>query len=132
MIVDLPPGTGDVPLTVLQSLPITGVLIISSPQDLVSMVVKKSIKMAQKMGKPIVGLVENMSGVICPHCGQLLEIFGKSTGKKVAAEMGIAYLGGLKWDPNLMELVDAGKIEDYDSSDVQYLTDKIVNSINTR
>lgn len=92
MIVDLPPGTGDVPLTVLQSLPVTGVVTVSSPQDLVAMVVKKSIKMTQKLNKPIIGLVENMSSVVCPHCGNQLEVFGPSTGAEVAADMGIPYL----------------------------------------
>lgn len=82
MIVDLPPGTGDVPLTVMQSLPVSGIIIVSSPQELVLMVVKKTIKMAQKMNIPILGLVENMRYAICTHCDEKLEIFGKSQGEK--------------------------------------------------
>lgn len=126
MIVDLPPGTGDVPLTVLQSLPVTGVLIVSSPQDLVSMVVKKSIKMTQKLEKPIIGLVENMSGVVCPHCGNILEVFGKSQGEKVAAAMNIPYLGGLKWDPAIIKLADEGKIEDYNLTEMEDIVNRII------
>ena len=87
MVVDMPPGTGDVPLTVLQSLPITGLIIVFSPQDLVMMVVKKTIKMAQKMNVPILGLVENMSYTVCSHCGERLDIFGKSTAQGAAKEM---------------------------------------------
>lgn len=126
MVVDLPPGTGDVPLTVLQSLPVTGVLIVSSPQDLVAMVVRKSINMTRKLDKPIIGLVENMGGVVCPHCGNILEVFGKSQGEKVAAAMGIPYLGSLKWDPGIIELADQGRIEDYDLSEAEDIINRIL------
>ncbi len=113
MIVDLPPGTGDAPLTVLQSLPLSGLVIVSSPQDLAVMVVKKAIKMARMMNVPIVGLIENMSELLCPHCGEKIEIFGKSQADQVAAVTGIRLLGCLPLDPELARLGDSGKIEDY-------------------
>jgi Mrp family chromosome partitioning ATPase len=113
LIVDLPPGTGDAPLTVLQSLPLDGLVIVSSPQDLAIMVVKKAIKMARMMNVPILGLVENMSGLVCPHCGKLIEMFGKSKADEVAAATGLKLLGRLPLDPDLSLLADSGAIEDY-------------------
>jgi len=115
MIVDLPPGTGDVPLTVMQTLPVSGIVIVSSPQDLAFMVVKKTINMAKKMNIPILGLVENMSYAICPNCNEKLEIFGKSQGGKVATDTGIDFLGQIPWDTSLNQLMDQGKIEEYQS-----------------
>lgn len=126
MIVDLPPGTGDVPLTVMQSLPVNGIVIVSSPQDLAVMVVKKTIKMAQKMNIPILGLVENMSYAVCPNCSDKLEIFGKSQGVQAAKDTDIDFLGGLPWDINLNSLIDTGKIEDYVSSDINNIVEKII------
>ena len=90
------------------------------------MVVKKSIKMTQKLNKPIIGLVENMSSVVCPHCGNQLEVFGPSTGAEVAADMGIPYLGSLKWDPRIIDLVDQGKIEDYDLTSVEDIITQVL------
>lgn len=113
MIVDLPPGTGDAPLTVLQSLPLDGLVIVSSPQDLAVMVVKKAVKMARMMNVPILGLVENMSGLKCPHCGEAIEMFGKSQADQVAAATGIRLLGRLPLDPQLSSLGDSGSVEDY-------------------
>ncbi len=130
MIVDLPPGTGDVPLTVLQSLPVTGVVIVTSPQDLVSMVVKKSIKMTQKLDKPILGLIENMSGVVCPCCGNFLEVFGQNRGQKVAEQMNIPYLGSLRWEPELIRMADEGIIEDYKSEEIEGITARLIEEIN--
>jgi len=118
MIVDLPPGTGDVPLTVMQSLPVNGIVIVSSPQDLATMVVKKTIKMAQKMEINILGLVENMSYAICPNCSDKLEIFGKSQGKQVAQDTGIDFLGGIPWDTALNKLIDQGQITEYVSAEI--------------
>jgi len=126
MVVDLPPGTGDVPLTVMQSLPVNGIVIVSSPQDLAFMVVKKTIKMAQKMNIPILGIVENMSYAICPHCNEKIEIFGHSQGERVAGETGIDYLGSLPWDSTLNELVDEGKIEEYNSIEMEDIVKQIV------
>lgn len=129
MVVDLPPGTGDVPLTVMQSLPVTGIVIVSSPQDLAFMVVKKTIKMAQKMNVPIVGLIENMSYALCPHCNEKLEIFGKSQGAEVAKNTGIEFLGGLHWDAELTGLVDNGKVEQYESAEVNAVVDKLMQAL---
>lgn len=126
MIVDLPPGTGDVPLTVMQTLPVSGIVIVSSPQDLAFMVVKKTIKMAQKMNIPILGLVENMSYAICTHCEEKLQLFGKPQGQQVAQDTGIDYLGGLPWDAQLNALVDQGKVEDYNSAEMQSIVDQIM------
>lgn len=126
MVVDMPPGTGDVPLTVLQTLPVSGIVIVSSPQDLAFMVVKKAIKMARKMDIPILGLVENMSYAICSHCNEKLELFGKSQGAKVAQDSGIDYLGGLPWDANLNTLLDQGRIEEYQSADIENIVAEIL------
>lgn len=126
MIVDLPPGTGDVPLTVMQSLPVNGIVIVSSPQDLANMVVKKTIKMAQKMDINILGLVENMSYAVCPNCNDKLEIFGKGQGDQVARDTNIDFLGGLPWDLNLTALIDQGKITSYVSNEVNTIVEKII------
>ena len=113
LIVDLPPGTGDVPLTVMQSLPLEGLVIVSSPQELALMVVSKAIKMAESIKIPILGLVENMSYTICPNCGEKIEIFGPSKGKEAAEAFGLKFLGSLPLDPHLGELCDKGKIGEY-------------------
>ena len=129
MIVDLPPGTGDVPLTVMQSLPVNGIIIVSSPQELVAMVVKKTIKMAQKMAIPILGLIENMSYAVCPHCGDKLNIFGESRGALVAQESSIDFLGGLRWDVEFNRLVDKGLIEQYHAPDMPIIAEQIVRKL---
>lgn len=131
LIVDLPPGTGDVPLTVLQSLPVTGIVIVSSPQDLAFMVVKKTIKMTQKLSIPILGLVENMSFAICNHCGEKLEIFGKSQGEVIARDSGIELLGKLPWDAELNNLVDQGRIEEYDSPAAHEMVENIIRVLDS-
>lgn len=113
LVVDLPPGTGDAPLTVMQSLPLDGLLIVTSPQDLAVMVVKKAIKMARMMQVPILGLVENMSGLICPHCGKSIDLFGPSQAEAVAQETGIRLLGTIPLDPEISRLGDGGEIEKY-------------------
>ncbi|MDD4169928.1 MAG: Mrp/NBP35 family ATP-binding protein [Desulfotomaculaceae bacterium] len=116
LFVDLPPGTGDVPLTVMQSLPLNGVVIVSSPQDLAVMIVSKAIKMAQMMDTSILGLVENMSGVICPHCGEEFPLFGTGQGQEICEKFRIPFIGSLPIDPHLSSLCDQGKIEEYDSN----------------
>jgi Mrp family chromosome partitioning ATPase len=127
MIVDLPPGTGDVPLTVMQSLPVNGIVMVSSPQDLSFLVVKKTIKMAQKVNVPIIGLIENMSYASCPHCGDIIEMFGKSQGEQVARDTGLEFLGKLPWDPQLNNCVDEGKIEDYQApAEIDNIARKII------
>ncbi|MBQ4044430.1 MAG: Mrp/NBP35 family ATP-binding protein [Clostridia bacterium] len=111
MFVDMPPGTGDVPLTVFQSLPLDGIIIVTTPQDLVSMIVKKAINMAKLMNIPVIGLVENMSYVKCPDCGKELHVFGESKAEEVCAEYGLKLLGRVPLDPNLASLCDKGIIE---------------------
>lgn len=116
LIVDLPPGTGDVPLSVMQSLPLDGLVVVSSPQDLAVMVVKKAIKMAEQMSIPILGLVENMSYLKCPDCGKEIRIFGASNVNDVALTYDLKILEVLAIDPELAHLCDCGKIEQYNSS----------------
>lgn len=111
MFVDMPPGTGDVPLTVYQSLPLDGIIIVTSPQELVGMIVEKAVKMAQKMGIPILGIIENMSYVACPDCGKKIEIFGKSHIHEIANQYGVPVLAQLPIDPEVTEMVDSGTIE---------------------
>ncbi|MEC9488973.1 MAG: Mrp/NBP35 family ATP-binding protein [Halanaerobium sp.] len=122
LFVDLPPGTGDAPLTVLQSLPLSGIVIVSSPQDLAVMVVKKAVNMVKQLDIPVLGLIENMSYAICPDCGKKLEIFGRSRGQEAAASMGIPYLGGVPIDSELAELSDAGRLEDYENETIASLS----------
>ena len=111
MFVDCPPGTGDVPLTVYQSLPLDGIVIVSSPQELVSMIVSKAANMAKMMNIPVLGLVENMSYVVCPDCGKHINVFGESHIEKVADEFGYDLLGRIPMDGKLAALVDRGMIE---------------------
>ena len=111
MFVDMPPGTGDVPLTVFQSLPVDGIIVVTSPQDLVSMIVTKAVNMAKMMDIPVLGLVENYSYFQCPDCGKKHAIFGDSHLEKVAMELEIPVLAQLPIDPSLAAAFDAGKIE---------------------
>lgn len=112
MMVDMPPGTGDVPLTVFQSLPVDGIVIVTSPQELVSMIVKKAVHMAQMMKIPVLGIVENMSFYRCPDCGREENIFGESRLPAVASSLGLEVLGRIPLDPKLAALSDAGRIEE--------------------
>ena len=114
MFVDMPPGTGDVALNVFQTLPIDGVIIVASPQELVSMVVEKAVKMAQMMHIPIVGLVENMSYVSCPDCGKKICLFGEGKTEEAAAKYGLPVLAKMPIDPALAKLVDEGDIESFE------------------
>lgn len=114
LFVDMPPGTGDVPLTVFQSLPVDGIIVVTSPQELVSMIVGKAVRMAEMMDIPVLGLVENMSYLTCPDCGKEIEVFGKSTVAEVAKEYGIDVLGRLPIDPKLATACDNGEIEDFE------------------
>ena len=111
MFVDMPPGTGDVPLTVFQSLPIDGIIIVTTPQDLVSMIVEKAAKMAQMMNVPVIGIVQNMSYVICPDCGKEMHIFGEGKISEVAKKYNYEILGELPIDAKLAKLCDKGIIE---------------------
>jgi Mrp family chromosome partitioning ATPase len=113
LVVDLPPGTSDASLTVMQSFPLEGVILVTSPQDLAGMVVKKAAKMARHMKVPILGLLENMSYVICPDTGRKLEVFGPSHAQEMAREIAVPLLGRLPIDPDITRLCDAGRIEEY-------------------
>ncbi len=112
MFIDMPPGTGDVALTIFQSLPLEGIVVVTSPQELVGMIVEKAVKMANMMNIPVIGLVENMSYLRCPDCGKILRPFGESHIKKLALQYGIPHTAELPIDPELAQAVDGGRIED--------------------
>jgi Mrp family chromosome partitioning ATPase len=111
LLVDLPPGTGDVPLTVMQSLPLDGMIVVSSPQELVELIVKKAVHMAEQMQIPVLGLIENYSFLECPDCKRKIDLFGKSRAEKVAASSRLTLLGRLPVVPEVAELADEGRIE---------------------
>lgn len=111
MFVDMPPGTGDVPLTVFQSLPVDGIIVVTSPQELVGMIVEKAVRMAEMMNIPVIGLVENLSGFRCPTCGTVHEVFGHSGIEQVAAAHSISLVERMPIDPALSALCDLGSIE---------------------
>ena len=113
LFIDMPPGTGDVPLTVFQSIPIAGIVIVTTPQDLVKMVVEKAVNMAQMMNVPVLGLVENMSYLSCPDCGKKIEIFGASKAKAIAAQYAIPSVAQMPLDANISALADKGDIASY-------------------
>jgi Mrp family chromosome partitioning ATPase len=118
LLVDLPPGTADAPLTVFQSLPLQGVVVVTTPQDLALMVVGKAINMAKTLSEQlapvkILGLIENMSYLVCPHCGERIEVFGRSKAPEAAKKTGIPFLGAVPIDPEISKLADEGRIEDY-------------------
>lgn len=113
MYVDMPPGTGDVPLTVFQSVPLDGIIVVTSPQELVSLIVSKAVNMAKMMNVPIIGIVENFSWFECPDCGKIHYIFGKGATDAAAVEFELPVLGRIPFDPGLAALCDEGRIEDY-------------------
>ena len=129
MFVDMPPGTGDVPLTVFQSLPVDGVVIVTSPQDLVSMIVGKAVKMAGIMNIPVLGIVENMSYFKCPDCGKEYAVFGDSKIEEIAASFGIEHIARLPIDPMIAAKVDAGEVESIPGEPVSGLVDLIERGI---
>lgn len=118
LFIDMPPGTGDVPLTVFQSIPLAGIVIVTTPQDLVKMIVEKAVNMANMMNVPVLGLVENMSYLTCPDCGKRMEVFGESKAKAIASEYGIPAVARMPLDPNIAKLADAGRIEDYETQEL--------------
>ena len=125
MFVDMPPGTGDVPLTVFQSLPVNGVIVVTSPQELVGMIVEKAVNMANMMSKPVVGLVENMSYYVCPDCGKAHSIFGESHIDETAAKFGIPHVAKLPINNEYASACDAGKIETVEVPELKELADYI-------
>lgn len=129
LLVDLPPGTADIPLTVLQSLPLSGVIIVSTPQDLSNMVVRKAVKMARKMNIPILGVIENMSYLVIPETDNKIELFGKSRGDEMAKAAEAPLLGRIPVDPELAMLCDSGLIEHYRSRDFAALAREITTNL---
>ncbi|WP_322174591.1 Mrp/NBP35 family ATP-binding protein [Acutalibacter caecimuris] len=125
MFVDMPPGTGDAPLTVFQSLPLAGIIIVTSPQELVGMIVSKAVEMAKLMNIPVLGLVENMSYFQCPDCGKKVELFGKSHIDEVAAKYALPVLGKLPIDPTLASACDRGIIELFEGNWLEAAADTI-------
>ena len=128
LFIDMPPGTGDVPLTVFQSIPIAGIVIVTTPQDLVKMVVEKAVNMARIMNIPVLGLVENMSYLTCPDCGKKIEVFGASKAKAIAAEYGIPAIAQMPLDARISTLADNGRIEDYETEALGDILTQIENA----
>jgi Mrp family chromosome partitioning ATPase len=127
LFVDMPPGTGDVPLTVFQSLPVDGIIVVTSPQELVSMIVGKAVKMADMMNVPVLGLVENMSYFECPDCGKKINVFGESKLEEVAEQYGVDILGRLPINPKLAAACDRGMIELYEGDWLDEAAKKLEN-----
>lgn len=125
MVIDCPPGTGDVPLTVFQSIPVDGIIIVTSPQDLVSLIVSKAVNMAKLMNIPIIGIVENMSYVECPDCGKKIEIFGKSHTEETAKQFGIPVLARIPVNPELASQCDKGVIELFEGDWMSAVADAV-------
>jgi len=129
LLVDLPPGTSDAPLTIIQSIPLDGVVLVTSPQELSMMVVKKAMNMAKEMGVPLLGMIENMSYYECPHCGKISYIFGKGITHKSAEENGIPFLGKIPLDPSLSYLSDSGRTEEYESEHLDKMLGKLLRAL---
>ena len=127
LFVDMPPGTGDVPLTVFQSLPVDGIIVVTSPQDLVSMIVSKAVEMAKMMNVPVLGLVENMSYVSCPDCGRKIHLFGEGKTAEAAKRHNLQVLAEMPIDPALAALTDAGDIESFQGNWLDGAADRLEN-----
>ncbi|MBE7087991.1 MAG: Mrp/NBP35 family ATP-binding protein [Clostridiales bacterium] len=130
MFIDMPPGTGDVPLTVFQSLPIDGIIIVTTPQDLVGMIVGKAVKMANMMNVPILGIVENMSYLQCPDCGRKLSVFGESSVDALALEHSIPAVAKVPIDQNLTRFADCGQIEFLQNNYLSDFLSKVIKNLN--
>ncbi len=126
LIVDLPPGTSDASLTVMQSMPLNGIVLVTSPQSLAGMVVRKAASMAEQLGVPLVGIIENMSYVKCPDCGKVIEVFGSSTSADLAATMRVPLLGRLPLNPSIAELGDSGRLEEYQASEFAPIVERLL------
>jgi Mrp family chromosome partitioning ATPase len=132
LILDLPPGTADASLTVMQSFPLDGIVLVTSPQDLAGLVVRKAANMAKHLGIQLIGLVENMSHIICPKCGERIFVFGESQVENSAEMIGTPVLGNLPLDTLLSVLCDFGKIEDYHSEELDHITDQLIDFVSTK
>jgi Mrp family chromosome partitioning ATPase len=132
LVVDLPPGTSDASLTVMQSIPLSGVVLVTSPQDLAGMVVRKAARMAAQMNTPILGVVENMSYATCPECGARIEVFGPSQATYTTTELGAPLLGRIPLDPELSHHCDVGRIEAYDTEAFEPIVERVVERLEAR
>lgn len=128
MFVDMPPGTGDVPLTVFQSIPLDGVIVVTSPQDLVAMIVNKAVGMAEMMNVPVLGVVENMSYLKCPDCGKEIKVFGDSHIERIAEKHGLEVLARIPIDPRIAEACDQGRVEELELPEMEKLTKRITQA----
>jgi Mrp family chromosome partitioning ATPase len=131
LIVDLPPGTADVPLTAFQSLPVDGILMVTTPQELAGMIVEKAAGLAKQMRKPILGIVENMAMVTCPHCGEGFELFGPSHAQELADRIGAPVLARLPIDPEVTRQADTGHVEDVQMPSFTAVTEALVEYVAT-
>lgn len=129
LFIDMPPGTGDVPLTIFQSIPLSGIIIVTSPQDLVSMIVNKAVNMANKMNIPVLGIIENMSYIMCPKCGEKINVFGDSNINKVAKLNNLTLLGKMPISTKLASDCDSGRIEDFKEKWLDEIEEKIISII---
>lgn len=125
LILDLPPGTSDTHLTIFQSYPIDGIVFVSTPQDLANMIVEKAINMANLMTVPVMGLVENMTHLVCPKCGEKINLYGEIQGEKIAEQYNIDYLGNIPLDPKIAEYTDQGIIEKYSNESIDKISDRV-------
>jgi len=132
LLVDLPPGTADAPLTVMQTLPISGIIIVFTPQDLTTMIVRKAVRMAHQMSKPVLGVVENMSYLYVPEIDKKIELFGRSRGAEMAQDANAPFLGQIPIDPELAKLCDGGNIERYDAEIINKLAESLSRVASTR
>lgn len=129
LFIDMPPGTGDVPLTVFQSIPVDGIVVVTTPQDLVGMIVQKAVNMAQMMNIPVLGIVENMSYIACPDCGRKLSVFGESSVDALALENSIPNVAKLPIDSELTKAADSGRIESFENNYLSEFFSKIYNGL---
>lgn len=129
MFIDMPPGTGDVALTVFQSIPIDGIIVVTSPQELVGMIVEKAVNMAEKMDIPVLGLVENMSYAVCPKCGEKINVFGESHLEEIADKFGIKTYCRIPFDSRLAEMCDNGTIEDFPDDNIHAMVKMLRNLV---
>ena len=132
LIIDLPPGTADAPLTVLQTLPVSGIIIVFTPQDLTTMIVKKAIRMAQQMDKPILGVIENMSYLYVAEIDKRIDLFGSSKGEEMAQAAGVPLLGQIPLDPELAKLCDEGNIENYQAEIITRLGESMSQAMSAK
>lgn len=131
LLLDMPPGTSDVPLTVFQTIPLDGMVFVFPPQDLAAVIVQKAMNMARDLHVPLLGIVENMAYLACPHCSQRIDLFGPGHADRVASQFGVPVLSHLPVDPRISELGDAGRIADYAGPDLDALATALIHAVDT-